>query len=84
MKLRKIRTAILLVVGAGVLGLGCELLVDFDRTKIPVDSTDSAVPAVDSSIDATIDAVAADADAGDAADAADTAVVDAADAADAG
>ena len=53
MKLRKIRNRLLLVVASGVFALGCELIVDFDRTKIPPDGTDGATS--DSSIDASID-----------------------------
>ncbi len=53
MKLRKVRNRLLLVVASGVLALGCELIVDFDRTKIPPDGTDGATS--DSSIDASID-----------------------------
>ena len=82
MKLRKIRKGIVLVVAASALGLGCELIVDFDRTKIPVEGSDSATPTGDSSIDASLDRFQPDTFAPDAADAADTAV-DAADAADA-
>ena len=79
MKLSKIRKGIVLVAVAGALGLGCELIVDFDRTLIPVETTDSATPATDSSVDATIDTFQPDA--ADATDAADAAA-DAADAAD--
>lgn len=43
MSSRNLRKGIVLVVAAGWLGLGCELIVDFDRTKIPVDATDSSV-----------------------------------------
>ena len=83
MKLRKIRKGIVLVVAASALGLGCELIVDFDRTKIPVEGSDSATPTGDSSIDASLDTFQPDTFAPDAADAADAATVDAADAADA-
>jgi hypothetical protein len=83
MKIRKIRKGIILVVTAGVLGLGCELIVDFDRTKIPVEGSDSATPVGDSSFDTSIDTNQPDTFVPtDAADAADTAVIDAADAAD--
>ena len=81
MKLRKIRKGIVFVVAAGALGLGCELIVDFDRTKIPVEGSDATTPG-DSSVDATIDAFQPDTFVPDAADAADTSVLDAADAAD--
>ena len=76
MKLRKIHKGIVLAISAGWLVLGCELVVDFDRTKIPVDSTD-ATPDVDIDTSTVPEASA------DAADAAETSV-DAADASDAG
>ncbi len=84
MKLRKVRNRLLFVVASGVLALGCELIVDFDRTKIPADGKDAATS--DSSVDASIDTSQPDsattdsggdapsdgpADAADAADAAD-------------
>ncbi len=37
MKASSIRKGVLFVVVAAVFGLGCELIVDFDRTKIPVE-----------------------------------------------
>ena len=84
MKLRKIRNRIILVAAVGTLALGCELIVDFDRTKIPVEGTDAATS--DSSIDASIDTSQPDTSVADAADgAADgggDAADDAADAAD--
>ncbi|MDB4945460.1 MAG: hypothetical protein JWP97_4994 [Labilithrix sp.] len=43
MSSRNIRKGIVLVFAAGWLGLGCELIVDFDRTKIPVDATDASI-----------------------------------------
>ena len=83
MKLSRIRKGVVLVVAAGALGLGCELIVDFDRTKIPVETNDGSVVTPEASVDATIDTGASDTGAVDAADAADTSVSDAADAADA-
>jgi len=44
MKTIKLQKALLLVsLGAGLLAAGCELVVDFDRTKIPVDIADSGI-----------------------------------------
>lgn len=43
---------LLLVASLGVAFLaGCELIVDFDRTKIPAEAVDSSVPPRDSSTD---------------------------------
>ncbi len=82
MKLRKVRNRLLLVVVSGVLALGCELIVDFDRTKIPPDGTDGATP--DSSIDASIDTSQPDTSTADTStDAPTDSGVDAEDAADA-
>ena len=75
------------LVVSGVLStlvLGCELIVDFDRTKIPVEANEAAPEAapIDAPIDTNQpDATADSADAADASDAADA--TDAADAADA-
>ena len=42
MKTTQLQKALILVtVVSGVLAAGCELIVDFDRTKIPVESIDS-------------------------------------------
>jgi hypothetical protein len=83
MKVSRIRKGVVFVVVAGALGLGCELIVDFDRTKIPVESADTGT-GTDSSVDANFDAMQPDTSTVDAADAADTSVpTDAADAADA-
>jgi hypothetical protein len=55
---------LLLAASLGVAFLaGCELIVDFDRTKIPAEAVDSSVPPRDSSTDtaapdATTDATA--------------------------
>lgn len=82
MKVSNIRKGVLFAVVAGALGLGCELIVDFDRTKIPVEGSDAAV-AADSSIDASFDVTQPDTSTADAADAADTSVSDAGNEADA-
>ncbi len=87
--------ALFLAIPLGVALLaGCELIVDFDRTRIPADATDSSVTprdaqtdtsAPDATVDATTDATPdATTDAGpDAADgAASDASSDAADASD--
>ena len=82
MKLRKVRNRLALVVASGVLALGCELIVDFDRTKIPVEGVDGATS--DSSVDASIDTSQPDSAANDSATEASTdSGADAADAADA-
>ena len=78
MKLSSIRRGVLFVVATATLGLGCELIVDFDRTKIPVEGNDAAI-VTDASLDAPIDTSVADTsttDAADAADAAETSVQD--------
>jgi hypothetical protein len=69
MKVSRIRKGILFVIAVSGVGLGCELIVDFDRTKIPVEGTDAATPTGDASPDAPTDAPvdSADADAGPAA-----------------
>jgi hypothetical protein len=82
MKLRKVRKGIVLVVVAGALALGCELIVDFDRTKIPVEGSDGLAPTGDSSFDATLDTFQPDTFVPDADATIDTGT-DAADAADA-
>lgn len=87
---------LLLVASLGVAFLaGCELIVDFDRTKIPAEAVDSSVPPRDSSTDtsapdagsdatadATPDATTPDASPDAASDASSDASGDAADAAD--
>jgi len=82
MKVSSIRKGVVFAVAAGALGLGCELIVDFDRTKIPVEGSDAALVA-DSSIDASFDVTQPDTSTVDAADAAETSVSDAASEADA-
>lgn len=42
------RGLVLFAITAGVLGVGCELIVDFDRTKIPAEGADG------STVDATV------------------------------
>jgi hypothetical protein len=81
MKLSSIRKGVLFVVVAATFGLGCELIVDFDRTKIPVEGNDAAI-VTDASLDAPIDTSVAETGT-DAADAADTSVADAGNEADA-
>jgi hypothetical protein len=82
MKVSSIRKGVVFAIAAGALGLGCELIVDFDRTKIPVEGSDAAA-AADSSIDASFDVTQPDTSTVDAADAAETSVTDAAGEADA-
>jgi hypothetical protein len=56
MKVTRIRKGLALVIAASALGLGCELIVDFDRTKIPVEGTDATPqPTPDATIDTGID-----------------------------
>jgi hypothetical protein len=84
MKVSRFRQGLFFVIAASALGLGCELIVDFDRTKIPVDESDGAIDTSDGSIDASIDTSIATQEAStDAADAADTSVKDAGSEADA-
>ncbi len=47
MKVATIRKGIVLVLvfAAGVFALGCELIVDFDRTRIPIEGNDSSIDA---------------------------------------
>jgi hypothetical protein len=88
MKTIKVQKALILVsIAGGVLAAGCELIVDFDRTKIPVENIDSggmidaaslgdgALPdsgnPADTGADATTQEDAGDAGTADAADAAD-------------
>jgi hypothetical protein len=45
MKISKIQKGlVLLTITAGVFAAGCELIVDFDRTKIPVETPDTGAP----------------------------------------
>ncbi|MBX3185613.1 MAG: hypothetical protein KF819_01305 [Labilithrix sp.] len=80
MKVKKLRKGLALVIAASAFGLGCELIVDFDRTKIPVEGTDATPQptpdgggidtGVDTGQDVAVDAPAEASDAGS--DAADT------------
>lgn len=87
MKISKIQKGLVLgTVAVAMFVAGCELIVDFDRTKIPVDNSEASVPdsAVAEASTPTNDG-GEDADAGDAGDAADASETDdAADAGDAG
>jgi hypothetical protein len=57
---------VLVTLSAGVFAAGCELIVDFDRTKIPVEVTEASVadsspgsdsaPASDGATDAAVEA----------------------------
>jgi hypothetical protein len=60
MKVSTIRKGLLFVSFASMLALGCELIVDFDRTLIPVEGADTGIPDVDApdaELDAPIDAI---------------------------
>ena len=47
MKINRIQKAlVLMTISVGVFAAGCELVVDFDRTKIPVELSDAAIPDV--------------------------------------
>jgi hypothetical protein len=79
MKTTKIQRGFVLVTITAALTAGCELIVDFDRTRIPVVANEAAVPdgsLLDATLpgeggsDATTDASDAGEDATDAADAA--------------
>lgn len=86
MKKSRLKRSLLLVTLASVGLLGCELIVDFDRTRIPVVLTEAGTPEAGSTPDAAEPGDASDdagdesdaSDAGDASDAPDD-VVDAAD-----
>lgn len=53
--LRKTSVRVLaLVIAASAAGLGCELIVDFDRTLIPTEGADSGGTVPDSSIDVAV------------------------------
>jgi hypothetical protein len=68
MKLSSIRKGVLFVTACATLGLGCELVVDFDRTKIPVEGNDAAIVTGDAAIDAPIDTSTPETSATDAAE----------------
>lgn len=85
MKITKIKKGLVLVsIAAGMLAAGCELIVDFDRTRIPTDADaavpgDASTPTGDASI--PTDGATSDAsDAGDTTDASDAGSDDAGDA----
>lgn len=87
MKITKIHKGLLLIaMASGAGAIGCELIVDFDRTRIPVDTTEASIPdtgplpeaSTDAPADAPVDGEA-DADPGDGGD-----LSDAGDAGDAG
>lgn len=83
MKAASIRKGLLFVIAASAFGLGCELIVDFDRSRIPVEGADATTS--DGSLDAPVTETGVDA--ADAADASETEAAaqdaDAADVADA-
>ena len=66
MKLSNIKKAFVLVIASSIGVLGCELIVDFDRTRIPVEGVaetgpdDDAATPVDAAVDMDADAEAAD------------------------
>jgi hypothetical protein len=82
MNLKRAKRLLLLVIAMSAFGLGCELIVDFDRSRIPVEGAD-ATPTIDATPDVTTDQgaqdsgtdakEAGDAEAGPDADAADDA-----------
>ena len=82
--------ALFLAIPLGVALLaGCELIVDFDRTRIPADATDSSVAPKDAQTDTSVPDAATDATTADAttdattdagSDASDAAASDASDA----
>jgi hypothetical protein len=75
MKITKLtRGLVLATIASGVFAVGCELIVDFDRTRIPVEASEASIPdgslpetstgeggALDAAPDATDDATASDA-----------------------
>lgn len=81
MKLRQLKKALFLAIALSAFGLGCELIVDFDRSRIPVEGAD-ATPTIDATLDVTTDQGTPDADAGEAGDGGDADATSDADAAD--
>lgn len=71
MKRSSINKGLFLVLATSALALGCELIVDFDRTRIPVEEADgaAAVDAAPSETGTPVEAGAGDAEAGTDADA---------------
>lgn len=81
MKISKIQQGLVLgILGAMMFLAGCELIVDFDRTKIPVETPDTGLPdvAIPIGTDAGADASTSDASS-DASDASGDASDDAGD-----
>lgn len=67
MKTRNITKALLLAtIVTGTFLAGCELIVDFDRTRIPVDVNEASVTDANVAETSTPEADASDDDAGDA------------------
>lgn len=58
MKLSTIRKSLFFVFAVSVGAMGCELIVDFDRTKIPVETVDADIPGTDAGTDTGTDAIA--------------------------
>jgi hypothetical protein len=67
MKLSNIKKAFVLVIASSVGVLGCELIVDFDRTRIPVEGVAEAGPGDDAATetDAETDTGTEEPDAGE-------------------
>jgi hypothetical protein len=65
MKTSKLQKGLVLVtITAGVFAVGCELIVDFDRTKIPVETTEAS--AADANVPEGSTVLPGDSGAGDA------------------
>lgn len=79
MKINKIQKGLVLAsIAAGVLAAGCELVVDFDRTRIPVEVAEASIPDANVS-DSPAPVEAGNEDAGTDADASDLGDADASD-----
>ncbi|MCA9584534.1 MAG: hypothetical protein KC657_04175 [Myxococcales bacterium] len=81
-KKKSLRLAALACGAAVVASMGCELIVDFDRTRIPVEGTDTGIPPEASLPEGSTLEASTDAPAEAAADAGTDASNDAADASD--
>jgi hypothetical protein len=81
-KKKGMRIAALACASAVIASMGCELIVDFDRTRIPVEGTDTGIPPEASLPDGTTLEASTDAPTEAAAEAGADANVDAADASD--
>jgi hypothetical protein len=47
MKIRRLKkTFVLVTIASATLAIGCELIVDFDRTRIPSEAVDATLPDV--------------------------------------